>query len=115
MRTKILELAQEIDKELEEREKHKKELEARLIEQNSRIYQLEDYAGYLEEQINKEKPKGAMRHKCSSNLYRGSNRKIDLHHLRQTALVKTGPNLCLDRSGPPQISTYRGTYEYLIL
>ena len=32
MRTKILELAQEIDKEFEEREKHEKELEVRLIE-----------------------------------------------------------------------------------
>ena len=31
MRTKILDLAQEIDKELEEREKHEKELEIRLI------------------------------------------------------------------------------------
>lgn len=57
MRTKILDLAQEIDKELEEREKHEKELEARLNEQNSRIYQLEDYTEYLEEQINKEKAK----------------------------------------------------------
>ena len=57
MRTKILDLAQEIDKEFEEREKHEKELEVRLIEQNSRIHQLEDYAEYLEEQINKEKAK----------------------------------------------------------
>lgn len=57
MRTKILDLAQEIDKEFEEREKHEQELEVRLVEQNDRIYQLEDYAGYLEEQINKEKEK----------------------------------------------------------
>ena len=57
MRTKILDLAQEIDKELEEREKREQELEVRLVEQNSRIYQLEDYTEYLEGQINKEKEK----------------------------------------------------------
>ena len=62
MRTKILDLAQEIDKELEEREQHEKELESRLIEQNGRIYQLENYTEYLEEQINKEKAK---RHKAA--------------------------------------------------
>lgn len=57
MRTKILELAQVIDIELEERKKHEEKLEIRLNEQNSRIYQLENYIGYLEEQINKEKAK----------------------------------------------------------
>lgn len=50
MRTKILDLAREIDKELEG-------LENDIIDNKTRIHQLEEYANYLEGQINKEKSK----------------------------------------------------------
>lgn len=50
MRTKILDLAQEIDKEFEG-------LENDVIDNKTRINQLENYTEYLEEQINKEKAK----------------------------------------------------------
>ena len=50
MRTKILDLAQEIDREFEG-------LENDIIDNKTRISQLENYANYLEEQINKEKAK----------------------------------------------------------
>ena len=55
MRNKILDLAQEINKELEG-------LENDIIDNKTRIHQLEDYANYLEVQINKEKAK---RHKAA--------------------------------------------------
>ena len=50
MRAKILDLAREIDKELEEFEKD-------IVDNKTRVCQLEEYANYLEEQINKEKAK----------------------------------------------------------
>ena len=58
MRTKILDLAQEIDREFER-------LENDTIDNKTRISQLENYTNYLEEQINKEKVK---RHKAAQML-----------------------------------------------